>query len=125
MMQNLRRSYWPFGDRSEGLVPPDGAVTDEARRVLNYLLHVNLSEFDATVAPLTVAKEEAAESGDLLQHHINEACRERSGPFRFDLFTAEEVRQHCGEGSDKTVAAALQPLSRFPASGLSLSFHSR
>jgi len=93
------------------VVPPDGSVTDEARRVLNYLLSVDLTKFDHAIAPETGTKDEAAEASDGdggLQARINEAYRDRTGPFRFDLLSVEEVRQHCGGAPDKAMAAALE-----------------
>ena len=48
-----------------GIVPPDGTITDELRRVLSFTLrNLYLSKFYRSLAPLTGAKEEAAESGE-------------------------------------------------------------
>lgn len=91
------------------VVPVDGTVTDEARRVLHYLRTFDLSKFNPLTAPLTGAKEEAAETGDKLQARIVTASRDRTGPFQFTLLTAENVAKHVGGAYDgNTLATAME-----------------
>jgi hypothetical protein len=100
-----------YYERLWAVVPPDGSINDEARRILNYLQTVDLAKFDHAIAPETGAKNEAAEASDGdggLQARINEAYSDRAGPFRFDLLTVEEIRKHCGGAPDKVMAAALE-----------------
>ena len=51
-----------YYNRLFAVVPKDGTITDEARRVLHYLRTLPLEGFNPLVAPLTGAKQEAAES---------------------------------------------------------------
>lgn len=85
------------------VVPPDGRVTDEARRVLRYLKTYPLKKFDRLVAPITEAKAEAAETGDGLYSRIADAYANGKGPFRFTLLTAEEVARHFSTTADRTL----------------------
>jgi hypothetical protein len=81
-----------------GTVPADRMITDEARRILGYLRTLPLDDFDHLSAPLTGAKQEASESGDdgAVKARVANAYRDKSGPFRFNLLTAEEVAKHVG-----------------------------
>lgn len=92
------------------VVPADGTVTDEARRVLHYLRTLDLVKlkFDPLVAPLTGAKEEAAEVDDALQARVASAYRDRAGPFGFDLLTAEEAARYFSTGADKALTTAME-----------------
>ena len=92
------------------VVPKDGTITDEVRRVLSYLRNYDLADFDPLVAPLTGAKQEASESGDdgLVQARVANAYRDHAGPFRFNLLTAEDVAKHVRASNDKTLTEAMQ-----------------
>jgi hypothetical protein len=92
------------------VVPKDGTITDEARRVLHYLRTMPLADFDPLVAPLTGAKQEAAETGDdgLLQARVANAYRDREGPFRFNLLIAEDVAKHVGGGSGRGLTSPME-----------------
>ncbi len=87
-----------YYNRLWGVVPKDGTITDEARRILGYLRTLPLTDFDELSAPLTGAKEEASESGDdgAVKARVGNAYRDKVGPFRFNLLTAEEVAKHVG-----------------------------
>jgi hypothetical protein len=91
------------------VVPKDGTITDEARRVLHYLRTLPLADFDPLVAPLTGAKEEAAETGDdgVLQARVANAYRNKEGPFRFNILTAEDVAKHVSYSANKTLTDAM------------------
>jgi hypothetical protein len=93
------------------VVPNDGTVTDEVRSVLHYLRTLDLValKFDAMVAPLTGAKEEASEAGEdgRLQARIAQAYKNREGPFRFNLLTAEDVAKHVHASADKTLTTIM------------------
>jgi hypothetical protein len=82
----------------KGTVAPDRMITDEARRILGYLRTLPLDDFDPLSAPLTGAKQEASESDDdgEVKARVGNAYRDKSGPFRFNLLTAEEVAKHVG-----------------------------
>lgn len=84
------------------VLPKDGTVTDEVRRVLHYLRTYDLADFDYQVAPLTGAKQDASESGDdgVVQARVANAYRDKSGPFRFNLLTTSEVAKHVGGAYD-------------------------
>jgi len=99
-----------YYNRLWSVVPKDGTVTDEARRVLGYLRNLPLADFDPLVAPLTGAKQEASESGDdgLVQARVANAYRDRAGPFRFNLLTAEEVARHIGGGSGRGLTSPME-----------------
>jgi hypothetical protein len=101
-----RAYYMPLWD----VVPKDGTITDEVRRVLHYLRTLPLTDFDPLVAPLTGAKQEASESGDdgLVQARVANAYTSHEGPFRFNLLTAEEVAKHVRASNDKTLTEAMQ-----------------
>lgn len=79
-------------------VVPKGIITDELRRILHYLRTFDLkgAKFDPMVAPITGAKEEAADSGDNLHAKVAQAYKDRTGPFGFNLLTAEDVAKHVG-----------------------------
>ncbi len=91
------------------VIPPDGSITEELRRVLRYLRTLDVSKFDRLVAPLTGAKEEAAESGDDggVEAKVYQAYKEQTGPFRFNLMTAEDVAHHTGCANTKTLTTAM------------------
>jgi uncharacterized protein DUF5906 len=94
------------------VVPKDGSITDEARRVVGYLRNLPLEGFDPLVAPLTGAKQEAAESGDdgLIRARITNAYAAKEGPFRFDLLTAEDVAKHVSGGSGRGLTEPMHDL---------------
>jgi hypothetical protein len=100
-----------YYSRLWGVLPDDGTVTDEARRILHYLKNVDLAklEFDHLVAPLTGTKEEAAEIDDDVQARVANAYHHREGPFRFNLLTTGEVARHIGGVFDgRTLTTAMQ-----------------
>ncbi|HUI12976.1 MAG TPA: primase-helicase family protein [Xanthobacteraceae bacterium] len=93
-----------YYDRLWNVIPEDGSVTDELRRILHYLQTLPLDHpkvaFDRLVPPMTATKKEAASIGEdgerTIASFVLEARENREGPFRFDLFTQEEVAEHCG-----------------------------
>lgn len=104
-----------------GVVPKDGSITDELRRILHYLRTFDLTKplvkgsaekFDPLVAPLTGTKEEAAESGDdgLVQARVSNAYRDRDGPFAFNLLHSGAVAKHVGRANDVTLTDAMQDI---------------
>jgi hypothetical protein len=96
----------------KGTVPADRMITDEARRVLGYLRTLPLDDFDHLSAPLTGAKQEASESGDdgAVKARVANAYRDKTGPFRFNLLTAEGVAKHVGTGTGRTLTEAMQEI---------------
>jgi hypothetical protein len=90
-----------------GIIPPDGSVTDELRRVLHYLRNLSLAKFDPLVAPLTETKEEAAET-DKIFAKVAPAYRDHKGPFRFNLLTAEDAARHLATACDRELTDAMQ-----------------
>lgn len=89
------------------VVPPDGKITEELRRVVGYLRSRDLSAFSPLLAPMTGTKEEAAEVDDDLQARVASARRNREGPFAFNLLTVEDVARHLRKPGDKALAAAM------------------
>ena len=71
------------------------AVTDEARRVLRWLLDRKIpAEFNGHIPPDTDAKNEVADAtADTIESNVSGLYVEASGPFRFKLVTVEEVRE--------------------------------
>lgn len=104
-----------YYSRLWGVIPPDGEVTAELRRIVHYLRALPLDHpkvaFDRLMAPLTVTKEEAAATGTDGERTptglVLEAYQNREGPFRFDLLTQEEVREHCGGTLGHSLAEAM------------------
>jgi hypothetical protein len=99
-----------YYDRLWGVVPLDGTITEEARRVLQYLRTLPLDDFNRLVAPLTGTKQDAAETGDdgLVQARVANAYLNKEGPFRFNLLTAEEVARHIGGGSGRGLTSPME-----------------
>jgi Family of unknown function (DUF5906) len=86
-----------YYDRLFALTPKDGTVTDEVRRLAHFLKTrpLNMSgEFSAQgVAPMTGAKDDVAEATESdIESAVQGAYVDKSGPFRFELVTLEDVR---------------------------------
>jgi hypothetical protein len=81
--------------RLHAITPPDGTITDEARRVLHWLMVRKIpDEFNGHIPPDTEAKNEVADAtADTIEANVNGYYADASGPFRFKLVTVDEVRE--------------------------------
>ena len=70
-------------------------ITDEARRVLRWLLDRKIpAEFNGHIPPDTDAKNEVANAtADTIESNVNGMYADASGPFQFKLTTVDEVRE--------------------------------
>jgi hypothetical protein len=100
-----------YYERLWSVVPQDGTVTDEARRVLRYLRHFPLDKvgFDRTMPPLTGTKETMARVGEgKVYGNIADDYKDRKGPLQYTLITTEEIAKHLGVSNDKTLTKAME-----------------
>jgi hypothetical protein len=84
------QSYY---DRLYKLTPEDRTPTDEARRLLHFLQHRDLSGFNGqSLAPMTEAKREVAEfSETAIQSQVRAALEAKRGAFAHVTFTPDDV----------------------------------
>jgi hypothetical protein len=78
------------------LTPPDGTVTKEVQRLWHFLKTrpLNMSgDFDAqSIAPMTGAKADVADATETdIESAVHGAYKDKSGPFRFELVTLQDV----------------------------------
>ncbi len=84
-----------YFDRLHAITPRDGSITDEARRVLWWLMeHKIPASFNGHIPPDTDAKNEVADAtADTIESNVNGLYAEAAGPFRYKLITVDEVRE--------------------------------